>query len=134
MTDLPPGPGLDALVAERVMGWERLEGQELLDRLWPDNYPSQNKHQERVWVRRGTDEVMACKECGTIPSYSTEIAAAWEVVEAVKFYNMAIKWDADGAWLSGIPNPFWGVPVHEGRGDSVPHAICLAALAAVGSP
>ena len=61
--------------------------------------------------------------------YSTDIAAAWQVVEKFRPY---IKVDARGLgdeeWVCSV----WvGGPEIQGRGTTAPRAICRAALAAV---
>lgn len=61
-------------------------------------------------------------------SYSTDISAAWEVVEKVKSeYSVTIDTclEHEGKWLCTFA-------YHQVEGDSAPHAICLAALKAKG--
>lgn len=70
--------------------------------------------------------------------YSTDIAAAWEVVEKMgnwHGFDFAIWKKEVGEWRAGWFEDGWeGL---EGRADataeSAPHAICLAALKAVGA-
>jgi len=112
---LEPGPELDRLVAERVMEWK--EGQKILQSL----------------------------ECGigilgekALPRYSTDIAAAWEVVKKM----------LDSGWGCEIyspNNPYaledidkWFVVFakselldYRAKASSAPLAICRAALLAV---
>lgn len=75
-----------------------------------------------------------------IPHYSTDIAAAWQVVEKL---NLSVMRDDGGGWAAAV---LYGVPYIEedwGRGgyidcglhdgayaDTAPLAICRAALAA----
>jgi len=64
-----------------------------------------------------------------VPSYSTEIQHAWEVVEKIretrKIY-ISMGNDSHSVILDSFLNgPMFG-------GESIPHAICLAALQAVG--
>lgn len=116
---LEPGRELDALVAERVMG--------------------RNPNLEPL-IRDA-------------PAYSTDIAAAWEVAEKVKrkdimeygdFYLVWGNYGADTtpkgphgqmiypnalAWFCRIDMPTRTVSA---TADTAPHAICLAALEAVG--
>lgn len=115
------GRYLDALIAEKVMGLESLQ---LLDPkvagyVYPDD----------VWPH--------------IPDYSTDIAAAWEVVEKLttsvytsielepvahyKEYTAAISFEVDDGDAVTIAGPFYFTA------SSMPHAICLAALKAVGA-
>ena len=134
---LEPGRKLDALVAEKVMGAEMVYPasgwghddtpyDSALDVVW------------RVkWSEQNTKEVLK--------SYSTDIAAAWTVVEKLEKKHRSFSLtshDSTGAepgyynamfWV-GNPrpaNPASGVLLGEGYHDSAPAAICLAALAAV---
>ena len=65
--------------------------------------------------------------------YSTDIAAAWEVVEHLRKppreWGFKIMGDRNFPALCTVAG---GVPMAHVEGDSVPHAICLAALKAVG--
>lgn len=62
-----------------------------------------------------------------IPNYSEDIAAAWEVVEKLKKPRPIFNLECDqrlGRWNAN----FYGAAA---EGDTAPHAICLAALAAL---
>lgn len=112
--ELNPGRDLDALVAEKVMGWmTRGTGESISD-------PAE-------WVMpnglRGREAP---------PFYSTDISAAWQVVE---------KMNRDG-WCFRVASASPDNNYYEGyfvKGDKVsqvwldtaPHAICVAALKAV---
>lgn len=100
--EMKPGRELDALIAEKVMGMNVQHG--------------------RVWSQEGK-----CLRETDLPSYSTDIAAAWEVVEKLKLGLLpdGDKWIAGQADRAGLEtsNLCWG--------DTAPHAICLAALNAV---
>lgn len=69
------------------------------------------------------------------PPYSTDIAAAWEVVEKM---GGEVGSPGDGPyqrkdkWAAFIPCPGKDNGGKWGYGDTAPHAICLAALKAVG--
>lgn len=110
---MTPGRELDALVAEKVMGYKRLEP--TLD--WPERWLCDDR------------------KLGGIPAYSTDIAAAWEVVEKLSakhpYITIIRVGTAPTEWV-----------IAEGPGDSdpdlaraptVPYAICLAALKSVAS-
>lgn len=127
-----PSRELDALIAEKVFGFE------LIDDFW-------FKDETKITMR--------------IPLYSTDIAAAWEVVEKIhksKFdfsngglanekSNSRTELDIEifhnQAKDKSNGNTFWEVRFMDfnnntfamGNADTLPHAICLAALAAVGS-
>lgn len=61
------GPELDALVAEHVMGWRPHVFGNCVNQMQPPDRPEQN----------GIPQVR------TVPPYSTDIAAAWEVVDVL---------------------------------------------------
>jgi hypothetical protein len=112
---LPPGRELDALIAERVM---RLK---------------------RGALGEGTVESPAVEVWGEgilLPHYSTRIEDAWLVVETIDrptgltfaLIDNDKHWIAIwGRWSGGLFNP-----IIECYADTAPHAICLAALKAVG--
>lgn len=123
-----PGRELDALVAEKVMGWKRLPQ---CEHLHPENEIS-DRH----------------TLCHCFPDYSTDIAAAMEVLQVVYrrtcFRQQEFMRFSEGdGWEVTIHRPDLP-PVrycHSGslaRGKhdldvpSLPYAICLAALKAVG--
>lgn len=117
--EMKPGRELDALIAEKVMGF----GPELYQ-------PRGVGYRPDTWVYAINDY----KQDGVpvyvvdCPSYSTDIGDAWRVVERLSLpFEMwsdderdayRVRFDLDrGKWLSA---------------HSAPHAICLAALKAVG--
>ena len=110
---MEPGPELDALVAEKVMGWGRSE------RSW--------------WVTHKGAEL--CYSW----SPSTNIAHAWEVVERFgPEWSVEIeRWPhgGDKDWACRMVEFFKDKPgIKSQAGElapTAPHAICLAALKAV---
>jgi len=111
-----PGPELDAAVAEKVMGWKRTEGSE-----------------SGAWTLKNGD--------GRFGSWSpsTDIKAAWEVVERVKmhyhddavFSITYLGCQAECKWYVGWQDDRGdGMVLACGRADEVEVAICIAALAA----
>lgn len=108
------GRELDAMVAEKVFGWEPAVNP------WGDgrnigwNLPPciPNELERRTWSR------------DPLP-YSTDISAAWQVVEKI---GLGIQPCGDG-WVCGIPGNRSKPSV---LGASAPLAICLAAMKAVG--
>jgi hypothetical protein len=112
------------LVAEKVMGLRRHDPSPNADNL--------------CWER--ADEPYESFE---LPPYSTDIAAAWEVVEKLKTLRDDLKielssgsehpneWEVAVSWYEqpedGIHGPFYFTA------PTAPHAICLAALKAVGA-
>lgn len=115
---MKPGRELDALVAEKVMGWRLLN-------LRTEGYsPGQDS---RVHNSK------------PIPPYSTSISAAWEIVKHLmeKGFEIALWGPVDRGfkknpnWVSEVTNmvtrAWW-----QSEADTATHAICLAALKAVG--
>lgn len=115
-----PGRELDALVAEKVMGNTLAPGPGAMG------------------------IVVNITELKRIPPYSTDIAAAWEVVEKIgEGFTLGRSWEK---WVcTSVPGDMWGCYIDEpGRyemlndgdyfewADTAPHAICLAALKAIG--
>ncbi len=141
------GRELDALVAEKVMGWKWEEwtspghrGKTLYDlqhlkagTIYFENSISPtyiNVFSESHWWPGG--------EMGArcLPHYSSAIAAAWEVVESIK--QRGWSW-----WMADTTDPSRPVGAHVRRfpdketfsnayADRMPLAICRAALMAVG--
>lgn len=111
---MKPGRELDILIAEKVIGEKVIELDECngIDNLW-------------LSKNRGYRDYVE------LPCYSTEIASAWEVVNKLILdsYDFNIL-----VWKSGV-NVEVGcngdLDIEIGS-DSLPHAICLAALKAVG--
>jgi hypothetical protein len=126
------GRMLDALVAEKVMS--KVIHPDLRDAVCYGGGPPM--------VIAGPDPEAFPKselncQWGDVPRYSTDIAAAWEVVDAITCVQFAVEWCCDGhGWDARFA--IWNsvkedVEVCKGWGDSAPHAICLAALKAVGA-
>jgi hypothetical protein len=133
VTTLPPGRELDALVAEKVMG---------LYREPPSKYARHVPQYSDRDPKTGRATVS-----GDLRPYSTDIAAAWEVLKNI--HARGIVWCIEQADTAAFPtvhivNP---TPCEKEKGhihfiedmeriseraESTPHAICLAALKAVG--
>lgn len=109
------GRELDALVAEKVMGWKRHD-------LGPINGVR--------WVNKD-GRIIDTEHPFT---YSTDIAAAWEVVEKMEKDG----WQASGH-MSATETGYWNfqfTKINEQKQfyaltKTVPYAICLAALKAI---
>jgi len=121
----PAGRDLDALVAEKVMGWTevRLLSTTYDNSVWPVTVTG--------WVGIPPGET---KE-DDVDEFSTDIAAAWLVVERLgaKARRWCIGRDDEGAaWV--VRTCWMSPPDREdhGRGETAPLAICRAALRAVG--
>jgi len=133
---MKPGRELDALVAEKVFGAKKIT------------------QDARGLLRADIDLYTPCCPCmedrmsredfRDVPEYSTDIAIAWEVVEKLRSIpgmDLDVSWDG-GRWLvnlgiyrkdeRGYLNLDYD-SVQEEEGETAPHAICLAALKAVGA-
>lgn len=107
---MKPGRYLDAMVAEKVMGW----------RHDPGTYEGSRYLLDPAGAR------------SAIPNYSTDIAAAWEVVEKLKGATAHFQLQSiPGGWSTRIFRVPAGLS-NEEIADTAPMAICLAALKAVG--
>ena len=128
MTELNPGRELDALVAEKVMGWKPY--------MFPNPIHGFGQPSELLM------DAESAIELDLIPRYSTDIAAAWKVVEKVKLNIITRyqdKWlctnvGSDFQFWCEYPNRYENLndDSYCELGDTAPHAICLAALRAVG--
>ena len=105
---------LDALVAEKVMGWKPY---------------SKRKQREAGATWTHPDGYNA--GYGSWPEYSTDIAAAWLVVEKMRQKGYSVRIDCQWGKISGEP---WDVWFRGGRSYtqrlslSLPHGICRAAV------
>jgi len=109
---LGPGCELDLLVAEKVMG---------------EFVQTHTQHD-------GSEKF--CQQCSNdFPKYSTDIAAAWEVVEKMKeefYFNLHLN--RQGNYEARFQGSILAKEEIMGAAysESAPHAICKAALAAKG--
>lgn len=130
------GRELDALIAERVMGWK----------IW--KYLGPMGPTQRLAPPKLTFSLKpgAINEIPEIPSYSTDIAAAWLVVEKIRslprLADTGTKNDFNlnqmdrlcgGLWVvkSDSIDKYGHLISSHTESPSAPHAICLAALKAV---
>ena len=117
---------IDKLIAEKVMGWERIEGEKAISEF--ENQPQKNDwfHRKCIWIKDG--QRMACEECGTLPQYTDSISDAWQVVEKMIEKGFDFGIDYDEGWIAdfGLPPDY----KQGGQADenTAPLAICKAAL------
>lgn len=145
MSNPKPGRELDALVAEKVMGWKIEERYFYLgpedghwtytldqDRAAKDYTVTTNAGKEPWYVPQlcFNDPTDEWNDWQRVPEFSSSIGAAWEVVEKLKAdgRNFKCSW---GQWFLAH---FSDAELPDGQPESMPHAICLAALKAVSSP
>lgn len=115
---MKPGRELDVLIAEKVMNLSKEEMWGIMD-YYSDGSPALAPN---------------------FPPYSSDIAAAWEVVEKLKYFDI----QAPGAPCNGDEyentSSNWRIELKVldcaysiySEGETAPHAICLAALRSVG--
>lgn len=109
---MEPGRELDALIAEKVMGLVEFA-----------TYAGKAKA-SMGWGKNGDD----WKNLRSLPNYSTDISAAWEVVE--KYFGTV-----GHTTIGNMANEGYYCELFNGKEfvrassvESAPHAICLAAL------
>lgn len=113
------GRELDALVAERVMGCHVISGFDWYSH--PTAFCACDNH----------DHEQACSHIvGILAHYSTDISAAWQVVEHVNKMGDWSVWQlGNGNWRACIL--FDQCIMGDGTGETAPLAICRAALSTV---
>lgn len=115
--DMEPGKELDALIAEKIMGWK---------------------------FRKPTHgSCCTCQRCGrdydtcnNAPcDFSADLAAAWSVVEKVNDNANDVVIEVAGDGIIEVVMGWFDMEgwshFQKAKGKSAPHAICLAALKAV---
>lgn len=123
---MKPGRELDALIAEKVMGYKRIDFKDLKH--------LENEDSPHIWV-----DPDGFKH-GCSPPFSTSIEAAWEVVEKLQSNGgFVFEFKSSEKFVQAVFNHLLPTPETLWRGSTVwtekvtaPHAICLAALKALG--
>lgn len=130
------GRELDAEVAEKVMLLK------VIARDWPCWYDPETGYAEAVVMPledgdlEGThpepvyDPYPGCNpnpRPSVVPEYSTDIAAAWAIVEELK---LSILYEPDG-WMASYVGSKGAPHIHYIHAATAPLAICLAALECV---
>lgn len=111
---LKPGRELDALVAEKVMEWQDC---------MLDNKPID-----------GLGKTPEGRTAVIIPNYSTNIAAAWEVVEKMRNLGWFFDLNFQASYTAMFRTDYLITTRRfEEKEETAPHAICLGALKAVGA-
>lgn len=112
----------DALVAEKVMGWTL----ELRKYVWED--PSEFYRSDHADFHDGRC-IPITEASGYLRPYTTDISAAWEVVEKMGGYGRSLFEWSEG-WIFELVTSDGESVV--GQAYTAPLAICIAALKAVG--
>lgn len=135
------GSGLDVLVAEKVMGLEVISD--------PKRYLEVSADGGDIFGKKYVCTVMCHNQTfeargsriATIPQYSTDIGAAWLVVEHMQksavcgYISLYSPTDESKYWFAKFSKKWHSCEIYDGElGDAAPHAICIAALDAVGIP
>jgi len=126
----PPGRKLDALVAEKVMGFKDALSQLSDYKTAGEQIETKYKQHGNYALHRAEVGALQCTPGALIPQFSTSITAAWEIVEKLNMGFTLSDW-----WTHRRTQ--WSVefiksPERFGAtGKTVPHAICLAALKAM---
>lgn len=124
---LKPGPTMDALVTEKVMGWVRAEP-DIKPEYAPLGYvlmpPSTLKP---GWHVASEDVQPASDAWVLVPAYSTDLAAAWTVVEQA-FWARIERTGSD--WVHVEVQATVGVMPMAISAPTFPLAACRAALLA----
>ena len=154
--EMAAGSEMDALVAETVMGWT-IERRQVVD-LANLNKAARHITQYDVTDDHGVKWSTCCNlDAVGMPNYSTDIAAAWEVVKALQSLDFIVRlWSPNRQGRPHIPAQTWQVSAWKqmskttgdlydfnepwengyeisvwGRADTPWLAICRAALKAV---
>lgn len=119
-----PGRELDALIAQKVFGFKLIDQAQL--------------GRKDKWYWHGEATVL-------VPPYSSHIVAAWQVVEKLKIIKAPDYTDElndmpifvrflpyEGKWEAGWARSYYQ-QAYLCEADTAPHAICLAALKAMGA-
>jgi hypothetical protein len=130
-TQMEAGREMDVLIAERVMGWRRVQWATEAGRAIEPGWMLVNEIDWATDHYRAarSDELPSSDFDVLVPRYSTDIPAAWPVLEKLMAdFNVELRWDGR-RWTCCVIHPFY-------RGhaaDTAPLAICRAALAATGT-
>jgi Phage ABA sandwich domain len=127
---LEVGRDLDALIAEKVMGWKWCASPNTFKpgRPWR-RWLAEPYRNMPVWD--GVTEMPIdglFDEESNVLYYSTDIAAAWEVVEKMKQRGFGFWVAGDECWFQ---HPFAPLNRTSATSTSIPLAICRAALKAI---
>lgn len=120
------GRELDALVAEKVMGWKWCENDIGKESLQPpsEEYAFLSPNHPVFWAdEKGYTKIM--------PHYSTNIADAWKVVEKMR-ENFWVQVDVGDIILCSMGEYGFVCSTIQAEAETAPLAICLAALKAMG--
>lgn len=123
---LQPGLGLDELIARRVFGWDWLDDA-ILNRFRQVVDCRVEVHHNEPWgwtrIKRHIGK--------QLPFYSTDIDAAWSVVEALGLHVGPYSLSSEGeitSWFAANKHDWNDEQIAIEVSTTAPHAICLVAL------
>lgn len=122
------GRELDALVAEKIMGWKWYT----IDTFAPDAFLRHPEHVSSPDWYQTTDEYRHPQWVQSVWHYSTDISSAWLLAEKLR---IAVMPDENNGWIAARWSPdetYYDIAACESHANTAPLAICLAALKAVG--
>lgn len=127
------GRELDALVAEKAMGLKilKIDKEQAIELL---NTPSNIPTSEKVEIIYNLLHGSAALDDDILPKYSTDIAAAWEIVETMNrdgWRMEIIKTELGGSTVKFICN-VGARGRFQAESNTTAEAICLAALKTAG--
>jgi len=127
--DMPAGREMDALIAEKVMGWHS-DGEKYPIYCFVN--PTNNPIYDQIYVykTKKDDDNGTPKACD---SFSRNISAAWEVVEKMNTSDLGIElisMTGNTLWICHLYKRERGEVICDTSGTA-PLAICRAALKAV---
>lgn len=139
---MKPGRELDALVAEKVMGLAKaVEDEKEFNRLVSKSDGNLTVETiKAAKIRLDYEPHMGHMFGGFsfYPKYSTDIAAAWEVIEHIQktqirnVFSLFSPTDESNSWFAVFEKKWHGHSLENfydwPNGESAPHAICLSAL------
>lgn len=128
---MKPGRKLDELIAEKVMSWKWSEKEHRVAD--PDGYSIR-----KLLIPPGGEWVLKTYQLEPgmnsvnipVPGYSTDITAAWEVVEKLRHEHIDLQLHVFNSCIRAYFDDLEWDDYSES--DTASHAICLAALKAVG--
>lgn len=128
------GREMDALVAEKVMGWKLVPYTAYCGGTPEQATATAIAHGWYIWENGSGDEIPGQMEDN---QFSTDIAAAWQVVDKIREQQGNVF----TLWSGARTGPFsWrcqvlvDVCLYDASGETAPMAICRAALLVVKDP
>ena len=134
---LEPGRELDVRIAE-LLGWEHHSLAIAPMLMVPPKPWGARRDLSEVRQLAGGGEEGPIPHLVSVPRFSTDIAAAWQVVEYLRSRGYGVRVDAPAraqyvCWIQPPHGPEVRGSVEAVGADTAPHAICLAAVAIRGA-